>query len=296
MLDAERQNKDFSFPLSDSFYAHLYLQAASDPLHALEKIVESNIIQKVVPAEMVPPDTILCRALEILFKHRFDSTVYQRFVNNHHYRHALATACSSKNKSQLGSVSSRFGIKHLAILYDNDTYLTRDGAFYLRTLAPLKKECHDLLRYYIQWWLEGNELVDEYCGGFASRDLEAIGIVFRPVWFSLLFLGRYHAADPILLKLVTTNPARVPFFDGKELWLQRQSALMLYDLEGLNPFLKNLDRVRPGLIYFLDLKHNLSKAEKHQLFEATKNLPSGDVRDVLGFSLKEWLEQGLKLE
>ena len=295
MADAERLKKDFCFPLYDSFFAHFYLQATNDLLHALEKIIESNIIQKVVPAEMFPPDTIVCRALEILFKQGFDSTVYQRLVNNHHCRHALATGCSSKNKSELESVSSRFGINHLAILYDIDTYLTREGAFDLRTLTPLKKECHELLRSYIRWWLEGKGLAEEDDGGFSLDDLTSFSIIYRAIWFSLLFLGRYQAATPILIKMVTTNPSSFPFFDGLDLWLQRQSALMLYDLEGLTPFVDNLDNVRGSLIYFIDLKRGLTDTQKHQLLECAKRLPGGDAGDMLGFSLKGWLEKGLEM-
>ncbi len=291
IADAERLKKDFSFPLTDSFYAHFYLQATDDPLQALEKIVESNILQKVIPAEMIPPDTILCRALEILFKHGFDSTVYQGLLNNHHYRHAIATACSSKNRSELKSVSSRFAIEHLAILYDNHTYLTREGAFDLRTLAPLKKECHDLLRYYIHWWLEGEGLAEEDAGGFSPEDQTSFSIIFRAVWFSLLLLGRYQAATPILLKMLTTNPAKIPFFDEMDLWVQRQASLMLYDLQGLTSLVDKLGNIRGSLIYFIDLKRGLPDAHKHQLLECVKRLPRSDADDMLGFSLREWLEQ-----
>lgn len=290
ITDAEHRNTDFSFPLTDSFYAHFYLQATNDPLHALEKIVESNIIQKVIPAEMIPPDTIVCRALEILFKQGFDSTVYQRLLNNHHYRHALASACSSKKKSELESVSSRFAINHLAILYDDHTYLTSEGAFDLRTLVPLKKESHDLLRFYIRWCLQGEELLDDE-SGYAPEDLTSISIIHRTIWFSLLFLGRYQAATPILLKMVITNPARIPFFDGMDLWVQRQASLMLYDLQGLTPFADKLGNIRGSLIYFIDLKRGLPNAQKHQLLECVKRMPGSDVDDMLGFSLKEWLEQ-----
>lgn len=70
---------------------------------------------------------------------------------------------------------------------------------------------------------------------------------------------------------------------------------MLYDLEGLTPFLQNLDKIRGSLIYFIDLKQNLSPAQKVFLLEATRNLPSGDAEDMLCFSLKEYLEQKLEM-
>ncbi len=47
------------------------------------------------------------------------------------------------------------------------------------------------------------------------------------------------------------------------------------------------------LIYFIGLKREMTVAQKIQLLGAVEELQGGDADDMLGFSLKEWLEEDL---
>ena len=129
--------------LSDSLMAEFYLQEASAPLSALERIARDLPQSQHDPHQIVAPETLLCKAIELLVEGGFDSPEYQNFLGSPRFRDTLAEACSDEQRKKLQSVAEKFGVDRLEILYEESIFTTADGTKRLQAIAYLKDEALD---------------------------------------------------------------------------------------------------------------------------------------------------------
>lgn len=262
-----------------------YLQSTND-LHAtLERIKAVARSKNVAAVTLVDDEAIICRAIAILLVEGFASVQYRQLLKKPLFRKALFRCCSPKRRQQAERLASAGAFGALIdLLYRTETFTTSSGAQRLRQ-ERLVEECTKAVEWYIAWWLEDgterNVKID-------PEDYRAFRCVFRALFFSVTLLGRRNEAKLLLLRLVTTIPARCPNFDALDLWLQRQAALGLFDMCGIGPFLEQLHRIRASLIYHLDLKRGLMAAQKAALLDVVRSRPEAAATDDY-FSLSEWL-------
>lgn len=241
-----------------------YLQATSDVSGALNRIVSAAQEENVSVEEVIDREALFCRAIELIVTEGFDGPSYQQLLGHEIFKAVLAGVGLSVGAI---AVFDKFTIPFnaLSLLYDSKTFLDAENAGKLRDSCLWEADCLKVLNWYLGWWLEEGE--QQECKADDSdpshREYESLGAIFRCLFFSLLFLGSKAVYQPILWKLVCTDPRGIPF-DGLDLWLQRQAAVSLYDQEGIEPFLTRMHEIRGSLIYYLDLKRQLSAPQKAQ--------------------------------
>jgi hypothetical protein len=115
------------------------------------------------------------------------------------------------------------------------------------------------------------------------------GTAFPAIWFSLHRLQDAEGGLALMAEIVRTNPAGTPDFDAWDLWLQRKTALLLYDRAGLEPFLKK--GCRASLLYYLHAKRVFSEAQFAVIRQAMESLPEDAFSDDYCI-LPQWLDEG----
>jgi hypothetical protein len=267
LLELERRGEQEALHqmLGDGF-DRLYLQETTDLPQALTRLRQATQQEAVVPLHMTSGEVLLCRLLGLLLHEGPASPGYRQLIDSKVVRSAIHQAC---NSGQPHHLPPGFELDDLSCLYQASTYLEPDKAAQLLQPARFKTTCHRLLKRYIQTWLQGAD----------GLDYTSFMLLFRCLWFSLLVLGRYRASQRLLLRMVTTQPHQVPEFDGYDLWLQRQAALCLFRLYGLQPFCAHLSQLRPSLIRYLDLTVGFTRKERQHLRNLLPGLPQGDTHD-----------------
>lgn len=286
MLEAESRTKMEQMDVNGGC-TH-YLQAAPDLVTAMRRIRRAASKEKVVALQAIDDEAVICRACDLLLSEGFDAPAYQFLLKDRLFRHALARGCVT-GPTPLGSLNLCWERKHLDALFRSDTFTTRDGAIELSRIALFKNECQAVVKWYIGWWLNGG-WVRRRGIMVVPAEYDLLRSVFRVIFFSLVFLGRFPAAKPILWKIVSTPAECVPYFDGLELWLQRRAALCLYDLFGLDPFLQDLLPVRASLLYYINLQRKLSPRQKDEILQRVNERPEIDTNDDF-LSYTVWLKE-----
>ncbi len=287
--------------LSDGLACEFYLQEADDPYLALKKINAAARRHEVDPQKFGLSAALLCRGIDVLLGHGFDSPPYQQLLRNRRFRRAVATSCSVVGQQKFMALASTLAIEPLGALYDEATFTDRGAASRLKLIVPFQSASVAILRHYIQWWLLGegvkkNDLLKQMeetgildpIEDVSTESREAFDALFPALWYSLNFLGPYAADRTMLWELVTTPLNGVPWFYAHDLWLQRRAALFLYDREGFHPFFRGLGQYRTSLILYLDLKRGLGAEQKDLLRQALNALPLDGLRDD-DLQLGEWL-------
>lgn len=299
----ESQRKVQQPPVSGWLDCEFYLQEAGQLIHAMNRITVSARRKKNNPLSLFSPEVVLCRGLEVLFRDGFDSSAYQQLLSNPQFRLVLGVTCSDGLPQEFSALSPILGIEPFGALYNERTFACRDAAARLMPNAPLKLAAVAILEHYIQWWHLGVGLVKNDL----DKRMEETGIMdpiedisdeshaefkalFRTFWYSLLLLGPDPSHGTLLVKLMAAQPKGIPLFVAHDLWLQRQAALYLYDLQGLAPFIKNLGEYRTSLLYYIDLKRGIRSDEKSALQQAVGLLPKGVLWDH-NFDLTDWLDR-----
>ncbi len=284
--DVAAAEKRGALPPIDLFAgATQHLQSTND-LHAtLERIKAVAHSKDVAAINLVDDEAIICRAIDILVLKGFDSAEYQQLLRNTLFRKAIFRSCSRKRRQQAERLASAGAFGGLIdLLYRTETFTTSGGAQHL-SLGSLLDDCTKAGEWYVAWWLDDETERD------AEIDPEEnwrFRCIFRALFFSVILLGRQSKGKALLLRVVTTLPARCPNFDALDLWLQRHAALCLFDVYGIGPFLEELHHIRDSLIYHLDLKRVLTAAQKTALLDVVRSRPEAAATDDY-FSLSEWL-------
>lgn len=275
--------------------AEFYLQETNSPSRFLTRITTESTQEHLGFSS----ETLLCKGIEVLLTQCFDSTEFQKLLRNDYFKNCLANACSHTEREKFSVLARRFGWQGFELLYDQQTFMVRERAEKLLDAEFLRDESHGLLRHYIRWWLQGkglqkNDLLKrmEETGTMdpiedvTKDEHQTFQIIFPALWLSLFMLAKVPASQQTLLDIISHSTAGVPLFNAHDLWLQRRAALLLYDLEGLGPFLEK--GCRGTLLYYLDLKRGLSANQLTVIAEALRSLPEGAFRDDF-FDTQVWL-------
>lgn len=301
VLEKERSNRILPEDCDEDWTAWFYLREANDFPLALERITQSMKRKKVVPLEYLSAETVLLRMLEILLQHGFSSPIYQRLIRRRLIRNLIVKACNMGLPSASVNALKDNDCEPLAILYESDTYFSKNKASLLTRLAVFVPPCRSLLNYYRKWWLHGEGLIRndlskrmEETGildpieDVAEAEHEKFEFLLRALYFSILTIGQFAAGKNMLRVLAKEDPIGVPLFTGSDLWLQRTAALKLYDLIGFEAFCDYFEEFRDTLFYYIDLKRGLSDEQKSRLLELALQKPAGKQNDEF-FCIEEWL-------
>jgi hypothetical protein len=228
---------------------------------------------------------IICRAIEILNSHSFDSEVYQRLLKNKNFVDAILAGCQSLENDAKSTTASGPKSPRFSWLAKADTYL-KEGQFEQHIGLAAETEMELLLREYCNWYLVG--------GNIPHQDLDEIfevtGIMdpiddipvperillveyFPSLWLALLRLKNSPENDRLLWDLITKAPSGVPDFDCLELWLQRRATFNYFDLHGFAPLLNSIDLIRPVQFEFLACARAINVADRNTFLERTSSLP-----------------------
>lgn len=304
VLEKERSNRILLEDCDEDWTAWFYLREANDFPLALERISQSMKRKKVVPLEYLSAEVVLLRMLEILLQHGFSSPIYQRLIHRRLIRSLIVKACDMMrlHSASVNTLKDN-DCEPLAILYESDTYFSKNKARLLTQPAVLIPPCCSLLNYYRIWWLHGEGLMRNDL----SRRMEETGILdpledvadaehekfeflLRALYFSILMVGQFAAGKKMLSVLAKEDPVGVPIFTGNDLWLQRIAALKLYDLIGFEAFCEYFEEFRDTLFYYIDLKRGLSDEQKSRLLDLARQKPAGKQKDEF-FSIEEYLSE-----
>ena len=270
------QDSNYSGAPTDSRQTCLdvYLEGVRDLPNALRPLSMQTVSEPWVAT------IVLCRAIEILTLHGFESDAYQQLFRQHQFLTAIAASCTERAGAARDDVDNRLNIKLFAWLANIDTYLVPD-CFEQHLSGQSTQACISLLVEYIDWWLVG--------GTVLRRDLLEVfddtGILdpldhiteterllldsrFPALCFALLHIsGRPEGAE-ILWTIIVRCPAGVPDFNGLDLWLQRRAVLAYYDRHGLARFLTEVLSIRIELLQYLAAARPLQVGEKSALMAA----------------------------
>ena len=249
-----------------------YLRESPDFISTLDKLRRSFAQKKLEFFSEVSRSTLVFRGLEILLEQGFTSLAYQKLLKNKPYRDAIASVCSYWKKG-FASVTHGLDIEHLGLLYDAETYFSEERSRKLITLANVLPSCRNLLKHYISWWLidpnplhmaEGTDITSQQ-KEFTREDSDRLELLSMALYFSILLVGSCSAGKKILLAISERCPARMPFFNGIDLWLKRIAALKLYDLEGFDLFLEQLPTIHTSSYFYICQIRGFSEEQKQRL-------------------------------
>lgn len=291
----ERQKNGKSLRFGDGIDVEFIFQETDNPLHILERFMVAARRRKIV-TWLPLDDVLICRAVDLLLDGGPGSLSYQRFIKKKFFKQEVVKPCHGNTQVKTDCFTGRFELNRLAHLYEVETWSSKGSIQKLLEIAAVKDETLTVLRNYIRWWLKGENLkmddINKDNDGAAIFEIvsneayEEFEIIFRAVWFSLNFIGRFQAGKNILKEIVRNCPIAVPLPDGKDLWIQRRAALMLFNHDGLAPFLEQGCRV--SLLYYLHLRRGLTLEQMDLIALAAGSLPQGAFIDD-EVRLQDWL-------
>lgn len=292
VLKSDRQGTLQMKDLGSSLHRYFFLRETPDFISGLDSLKRSLAHKRLSFFTEVPHSVVLYRGLEILLAQGFSSSDYQKLLKNPLYRDAVAALCSAEERNKFESATAGLHIEHLGLLYEAETYFWGERSKQLRTLANVLPSCRNLLKHYVEWWLDGKELqmVDEFCiyGDERSR----FNLLCRALYFSIQMVGSCSAGKKMLAAIIEKESAGTPKPYGEELWLQRVAAQKLYDLVGFEPFLKHLTTTRATNYYYLDIVRGFSIEQKQMLLDEVGYHPESKTSDNF-ISLSRWLKMHL---
>jgi len=209
-----------------------------------------------------------CLAIDLLLTEGFDSPSSQWLQQQLCWERIFSGDVIRRGVAALKAA----GLGRLRLLYAAEAYSNRKKATTLIDLRRFGRECYRLLNWYI---------------GGCNGDMRDSAL------FARLFPALYYALEAcredsvLLAEIVVRRVVDPPGPLALDLWLQRRAALRLYDLCGIDPFVRNLDRIRGRLLYYLDLKRSLSEADREALLMVSQR--SAEVLDEEEMDLSRWL-------
>lgn len=286
----------------DQYY---YLRETPDFLSALDKLRRSLAQRRLEFFSEVPPTVLLYRGMEVLLDQGFSSPAYQNLLKQQLFRDAVVATCSDENRKKFEQATQGLKIEHLGLLYDAETYFWGEHSRQLRNLAQILPSCRNLLKYYISWWLKGEELQKNDLGvmmeetgifdplnDITDEEHFRFELLFRAIYFSVLMVGSCSAGKKMLLAVSQRSLAGTPRFKAEELWLNRVAALKLYDLEGFDLFLKHLSIYESHRHYFyIDLIRGFTEEQKQMLLdEVNRQIDANYAENAGSLRLYSWLK------
>ena len=271
-----------------------YLREATDFVEAFDWLRQGIGKSKVSSLEYLPVETILLRALEMRTAKGFNDPAYQKLLHKPLFRSLIKKACGRRWENNFAQATSGLDAASLSILYNADTFLQDNKSLEQLRFDQALPACRNLLRHYYSWWLKGerlrkNDLEERFkeTGVFdpiediAEDQHDRFNILLRALYFSVLTIGKFKASKKILWAVANTPPAGIPEFLGNDLWLQRVSALTLYDMVGFDNFIRYFPDFRITIFYYIGLKRGYTDAQKKLLREAAHQYPENERDDFM---------------
>ena len=285
--------------------SYYYLRETPDFISALDRLRRAQIQEFSVE---VPPIVILFRGLEVLLTKGFNSPEYQQLLKRPLYRNAIAASCSAEKRKEFESATEGLKVDHLGLLYDAETYFWAKRSRVLLTITDLLPSCRNILKHFISWWLNDQELqvndflamrektapmepLNEVPDGEQSR----FDLLSRALYFSILTVGGSAADKKTLLPVAQRSIAGVHCFNGVDLWLQRVAALKLYELEGFESLSKKVATLRSTYYYYIDLIRGFSLEQKQLLLDEVRRHPDANTTDY-NICMSKWLCEDLGVQ
>ena len=274
--------------LGSNLHRHFYLRETPDFLPALDRLKRSLAHKRLSFFPDTPHHVLLHRGLEILLQHGYSSPEYQCLLKQNLYRETVAALCNNEQRNNFETATAGLNVNYFGVLYEPETFFWGERSKGLRTLATVLPACRNMLKHYVSWWLDGNDMnIEDECG-VADDDYKWFSLLFRAFYFSVLVVGSCSAGKKMLGAIAEKLPAGTPSFEGDDLWLQRVAALKLYDLEGFETFLKHLTTTSSTNYYFLDVVRSFSFEQKQILLDEARHYPETETTDNF-ISLMKWL-------
>lgn len=273
---------------SHELFLAMYLQEVLDFSGALRQLATHAAVNQLdasasmhrTAANTWVASVIMCRAIEILVVHGFESAVYQELLQQPPFISAISVACAKGAEAMRSDLDSHFNASDFAWLVEKDTYLV-PGCFKQHNNEASDQANTSLLYGYIDWWLDGGSVphqdadqifkdtgIQDSINDIPETERLPLSVRFPALWFALLRTTYLPAGAKILWAIITRNPSGMPDFEGLDLWLQRRAALAYYDQHGIGPFLSEINSVRTELLQYLAASRITKAEEKNTLIAA----------------------------
>ncbi|MBJ6799717.1 hypothetical protein [Geomonas propionica] len=281
-----------------------YLREVSDFSQGLLKVTRSARRRGIDLFAECPPEYGVMRLQEILVCEGGDSPLYQELLRRKQVRSIVQAVCSERIRGRYLQDARGTGWECFEFLYLPETYLDAGQARQLQK-PSLLPACRTLLEQYRNWWLLGNALekndlhdrfektgVLDPIEDITRSERDRFDVLLRALNFSLLLVSRFPAEAPLLRSIAESSPFGVPSFAGDDLWLQREAALLWYDLKGFEGLLYELPRFRSTLFYYIHLKRGFTVEQLRELLIVASMNSFMDDQDPY-MVMQEWIEEEL---
>ena len=274
---------------------YFFLRESPDFPKALERWEHAKQRVGLDLLSIMPPSVILYRGLEILVERGFESQQYQRLLRMPLYREAIEKACDSDVRILYEVNATTLSINNFARLYEAETYLQEEHGRLVTDGTHLFKECVAFLQHYTACSQLAEESSDQSFGkysGATSLEYSFQELIIRALLLSILVMGKYASGREVLYGVAKQAPAWLSGPEGDGLWLQRLTALKLYDMEGFELFRNHLTTLRATCYYYIDQVRNFSREQKQMLLNDVGLNPKADQTDC-NIVMSKWLAKEL---
>jgi len=280
---------DSLFPGIDSFYIANYLQEENNLYLAVDEAKKFEYRNDF-------SDIVLCRLYEEYILFGADNVLYKKITSI--FGHDIIDTVLIKrsglnNKRYISRIR-----KKLCDIKKYQNNLQWDN--FISDKMELMEDSLKLLNFYYDWWIEGQNRrksegllrlkktgIMDPIADTPKTEWERFYALFPYVYFSLIYLWKYHSDTELIEKIALHCPKGVPDFEGYDLWLQRKAFVFFIQKVGIVKALGKIDQVRIELIYYTLLKINFEVAELEIIkkvvvsFEKNHVVSSCEYEDVL---------------
>jgi len=214
-------------------------------------------------------DIVLCRLYEKYILFGIDNVLYKKIISifgNDMIDNVLKRS-EFNNKQYVSRIKVKLSDQKI---YQNNQQWNN----FISDKTELIEDSLKLLSFYYDWWIKGHNKreSDPYLrlkktgimdpiADTPKKEWERFYALFPCLYFSLMYLWKYHSDTELIEKIALHSPKGVPDFEGYDLWLQRKAFAFLVQKIGLIKVLEKTDQIRVELIYYALLKCKVSKDE-----------------------------------
>ncbi len=204
--------------------------------------------------------TVLCCLVKVLLEKGFDSLEYQSLIRPPHVVEAITTYCDLLIRDfdfPLFQNSS-----FLAAFLDKEFFLSREISLKKLSDPRLAQESLTFLNGYVDWW-------HVECGDWVGY-FHRVHAFFPYIVLGFAVTRRHYPTHPVFERMLQNyRPSHFTTRVGLEMWLQRQAALQVYDVQGISAFLPfGGTTIRPILLCYLLIKGKLDAEVRQQLHDS----------------------------
>ena len=215
-------------------------------------------------------DIVLCRLYEKNILYGADNILYKKIITvfGHDVVDTVLKKRSGLNdKLYVSRIREKLSDKEI---YQNN----RQWNSFISDKPELIEDSLKLLRFYYDWWIKGHNKrrsdpnlrlkktgIMDPIADTPKKEWERFYSLFPCLYFSLIYLWKYHSDTELIEKIALHCPKGVPDFEGYDLWLQRKAFIFFIQKVGIIKALEKTDQIRVELIYYALLKCKVSSDE-----------------------------------